>query len=1010
MTIAVLRSLHQIIGHAIDEIESTYASHAQSADPMPSNANSQAYTSPPPSPCTTSSWNPSSPEASNGVGKGSPCPLDFPSLDSPYDPGSVAETLTTHPVVLGAIGRIVAAAGQIGATVQIPFLTLSEAAMGYHLPSCMRLLEASHVVEILREAGPEGLDVHAISQKNGVVPGKLAHSLRLLATHHLIREVSPNVFALNRLSSLIDSGKTFTQLKQFEIEGRPEMKYSDTNGNAAFVGLCTDEIQKSAAYMTETYYLSPSQRTRAGVDPVQAPFCFAFDTAKSGTGFFGWLEGETSNTSAILTNDDEGSSIKTGRGGAFPSILRETSSQNLRHRQDRSMSDEGRHAHRSLKNTNAQVRKKRSAAANANAAIVQSLSPASTDSDSVETAREYADTNPNRFNLERFGKAMSGTNGWEMPGAVLNGFEWASLPQGSIVVDVGGGIGSTTMILATAFTSKNGDEAHLKFIIQDRAVVCEMGEKAWKDKRPEILGTTVKFQVHDFFTPQPVKDAAVFLLRVVLHDWPDKFARNILLRLREAASSDTKLVIADFVLPLACPDDTNSDSILEDVVGAESVLAPAPLLPNLGKASSNVYCMDLTMQVMFNAQERTLRELVMLASSAGWKVIKVTKMPGSLFGYLVAVPISIPARSEDDESQILKNEPFCNVQASVGDHDQNKSSRMTYCQSRYRKEIDIQRSSSRCGTPTFGSGMKLSSVEETLSRFGGGSGRSKTYSRTVSSASTAMSKTVPDLKPALSLSSSFSTKKKPSPLTMPPTNSSPTPMQSPRWPSSTSASPRNEQFKGYSPPAAPTPRPMVRRMSSANLRSHSQHATMGPPPPLPALRQQPPSPLSPLRGCGPSVRQATQVQISPRATGHISSPHSPQPNFIPVRASKSTEPTSTRRPLHSFGTFEEVTPPEGLFRPLGGVITRRASTAQLPQVSVRKRSRTIIGERHADGICSASNAGTMLRFDQIGEKNSTQRNSSSTRPRSPVLKLKGIGVLAAAAKIDNGHFDSLAPP
>jgi hypothetical protein len=54
----------------------------------------------------------------------------------------------------------------------------------------------------------------------------------------------------------------------------------------------TDELQKSAAYMTETYYLSPSKQTRAGTDPVRAPFCFAFDTVKNKTGFFGWLEGE----------------------------------------------------------------------------------------------------------------------------------------------------------------------------------------------------------------------------------------------------------------------------------------------------------------------------------------------------------------------------------------------------------------------------------------------------------------------------------------------------------------------------------------------------------------------------------------------------------------------------------------------------------------------------------------------------------------------------------------------
>jgi hypothetical protein len=37
----------------------------------------------------------------------------------------------------------------------------------------MRLLEASHTIEILREAGTQGLHVDAISQQNGVESGKL---------------------------------------------------------------------------------------------------------------------------------------------------------------------------------------------------------------------------------------------------------------------------------------------------------------------------------------------------------------------------------------------------------------------------------------------------------------------------------------------------------------------------------------------------------------------------------------------------------------------------------------------------------------------------------------------------------------------------------------------------------------------------------------------------------------------------------------------------------------------
>jgi hypothetical protein len=144
---------------------------------------------------------------------------------------------------------------------------------------------------------------------------------------------------------------------------------------------------------------------------------------------------------------------------------------------------------------------------------------------------------------------------------------------------------------------------------------CLTFRQAWKAKCPELLNSTATFQgsslwdslphtkhpindlsheVHDFFTPQPIRNPAVFLLRVVLHDWPDDFARKILLQLREAADSETKLLIGDFILPLACPDNVGEDSCLEDIDGAASAMPPIPLLPNLGKASANVFWMDLT--------------------------------------------------------------------------------------------------------------------------------------------------------------------------------------------------------------------------------------------------------------------------------------------------------------------------------------------------------------------------------------------------------------------------------
>jgi ubiquinone/menaquinone biosynthesis C-methylase UbiE len=40
------------------------------------------------------------------------------------------------------------------------------------------------------------------------------------------------------------------------------------------------------------------------------------------------------------------------------------------------------------------------------------------------------------------------------------GFDWQSLPKGSLVVDVGGGVGSQTLTLAKKYP-------HLAFVIQD---------------------------------------------------------------------------------------------------------------------------------------------------------------------------------------------------------------------------------------------------------------------------------------------------------------------------------------------------------------------------------------------------------------------------------------------------------------------------------------------------------------------------------------------------------------
>jgi hypothetical protein len=86
-------------------------------------------------------------------------------------------------------------------------------------------------------------------------------------------------------------------------------------------------------------------------------------------------------------------------------------------------------------------------------------------------------------------------------------------------VDVGGGIGSTSMLLANAFSRRNGSpprsplsclgngedtigstDLGLKFIIQDREIVVEMGEKVPSFSSlcsPRVLNPVSRHGAHD---------------------------------------------------------------------------------------------------------------------------------------------------------------------------------------------------------------------------------------------------------------------------------------------------------------------------------------------------------------------------------------------------------------------------------------------------------------------------------------------------------------------------------
>ena len=84
---------------------------------------------------------------------------------------------------------------------------------------------------------------------------------------------------------------------------------------------------------------------------------------------------------------------------------------------------------------------------------------------------EYFERPDQKERLLRFGLAMEATSRLEPPDTILRGFAFGTLPEGAIVVDVGGGIGAIPMVLAKNYQG-------LKFVVQDRAKTVEDGIKA----------------------------------------------------------------------------------------------------------------------------------------------------------------------------------------------------------------------------------------------------------------------------------------------------------------------------------------------------------------------------------------------------------------------------------------------------------------------------------------------------------------------------------------------------